>query len=761
MQKVKPNYPPQLTSARITNTPFMSPTKQKGHTTLSDLLADDVRDYFVREGVESETPSPHRRRSAAVSRKKKVQNSKRMNQSAAAILSPNTTSSESPISPLRAGWANANNNNDDNDPSDILPSSKNELGNSAQMQNCLGDNNNKETQNYHHQSNLHQQQQSNMQGQFHGQNTAERHSAVNYSSSNSASYTSSVNSRPNNLQQEHRRHSSGSGSFHSHHSRGSASSRGRHVSAVDAEFLRRYTEEKERTNRRMSAAQPWASHNNPDAIAPADPIGANVDKQTYHSITQSSRPPTVTGSHRPGLPSIDNDDWEENDRIEQRDKRKQDRRLSRKLERHRRMDSGAPSSTGTSSPKSRSGRRTNSHGGGIIRSASGHTLGSHGESSVVYHGQPLYDMSRSMTNGSIMSNGSIGLTPGTNTSMSYSADSTLHGLAQPPDLPFNNNHQRGNSMGSFVRQLGSDQQRQSYPQQAETTRNSTTRHVRPLSYLSASSDSGDGKSGGEPSREGSYPVIKEDATLSSPPSHLLGMGPSPHSSSSGTYNRYPLIPGDLSNRFSSTDRSSDFNSSLFGSAIMDSTVSDSSRLSRVNDNNYQRKYDDESSSDGSYDSDSESSYTSDSYDGDSSSHSQSSSEYQYRQQRNMRMSRKDIEQGKQFNERDKLFANRNGGSNYSSIETTKARNKKNRYKPTPEKSRLSGPNGVPLRLDDAIDVLFGKLNSVFIVLELLISNMPSMVGSLALAWASMGVDWFKWYEETFSACHPAHYHSKL
>jgi len=36
-----------------------------------------------------------------------------------------------------------------------------------------------------------------------------------------------------------------------------------------------------------------------------------------------------------------------------------------------------------------------------------------------------------------------------------------------------------------------------------------------------------------------------------------------------------------------------------------------------------------------------------------------------------------------------------------------------------------------------------------------------MVGSLALAWASMGVDWFKWYEETFSACHPAHYHSKL
>ena len=113
----------------------MSPTKQKGHTTLSDLLADDVRDYFVREGVESETPSPHRRRSAAVSRKKKMQNSKRMNQSAAAILSPNAnaTSSESPISPLRAGWANANNNtnNDDNAPSDILPSSKNELGNSS------------------------------------------------------------------------------------------------------------------------------------------------------------------------------------------------------------------------------------------------------------------------------------------------------------------------------------------------------------------------------------------------------------------------------------------------------------------------------------------------------------------------------------------------------------------------------------------------------------------------------------------------------
>ena len=50
---------------------------------------------------------------------------------------------------------------------------------------------------------------------------------------------------------------------------------------------------------------------------------------------------------------------------------------------------------------------------------------------------------------------------------------------------------------------------------------------------------------------------------------------------------------------------------------------------------------------------------------------------------------------------------------------------------------------MPLRLDDAIYILLGKMHSALIILELFISNMPSLVGSLALAWASLGVDWFK------------------
>ena len=39
----------------------------------------------------------------------------------------------------------------------------------------------------------------------------------------------------------------------------------------------------------------------------------------------------------------------------------------------------------------------------------------------------------------------------------------------------------------------------------------------------------------------------------------------------------------------------------------------------------------------------------------------------------------------------------------------------------------------------------GERSSLSITLgkELFISNMPSLVGSLALAWASLGVDWFK------------------
>ena len=283
----------------------------KGHTTLSDLLADDVRDYFLREGVsDSQTPTPTRTRSARYSsRKKRSQNSNNLSKSAAAFVplssteSPTTTSSSSGGS-LRSGWTNT--------PSSTSSSSKSpspindgKLGNNNSIKmKSLGGNNNKEKQSYQS-----MQQSTRKEEQIRGQNTAEYHS-IDDNNTNSLS-----NNRPNNLQQEHRRHSSGSGSFHSHHSRGSrgsASSRSKHVSAADAAFLRRYAEEKERTNMRMAAARPnWKSNEIAEARVPFDPIAVALDKRPYHSIIQSPRPPTVTGSHRPGLPSIDNDDWEE------------------------------------------------------------------------------------------------------------------------------------------------------------------------------------------------------------------------------------------------------------------------------------------------------------------------------------------------------------------------------------------------------------------------------------------------------------------
>ena len=52
-----------------------------------------------------------------------------------------------------------------------------------------------------------------------------------------------------------------------------------------------------------------------------------------------------------------------------------------------------------------------------------------------------------------------------------------------------------------------------------------------------------------------------------------------------------------------------------------------------------------------------------------------------------------------------------------------------------------------------------RLWQIICMLEVYISNLPSLVGALALAWASMGVDWFKYMEETISACTPVDFHS--
>lgn len=155
------------------------------------------------------------------------------------------------------------------------------------------------------------------------------------------------------------------------------------------------------------------------------------------------------------------------------------------------------------------------------------------------------------------------------------------------------------------------------------------------------------------------------------------------------------------------------------------------------------------------------------------------------------------------NERSILLGNNCSGdsTNYASMNTSPSVNETNRTRRRKTEHcktmnrRLGGPGSIPLRLDDAIDVLREKMNAMLLRLELLISNMPSLVGSLALAWCSMGVDWFKvcckilnkytrlisievlqftsaqhecpnptfsqWYEVTFDTCRPTNYHSQL
>jgi hypothetical protein len=72
------------------------------------------------------------------------------------------------------------------------------------------------------------------------------------------------------------------------------------------------------------------------------------------------------------------------------------------------------------------------------------------------------------------------------------------------------------------------------------------------------------------------------------------------------------------------------------------------------------------------------------------------------------------------------------GKNYSSIPIFTGKKRKRRKR-----------DSIPLRLDDAMKFVWEKILSTVVVLELYISNMPSLVGSLALAWSSLGVDWFK------------------
>ena len=43
--------------------------------------------------------------------------------------------------------------------------------------------------------------------------------------------------------------------------------------------------------------------------------------------------------------------------------------------------------------------------------------------------------------------------------------------------------------------------------------------------------------------------------------------------------------------------------------------------------------------------------------------------------------------------------------------------------------------------------------------EAFIANLPLTIGAIALALATLGVDWFKFAEENMQSCEPVHFHS--
>ena len=217
----------------------MSP-RRKQHHTLSDLLADDVRDYFLREGVPNSPPRPSRGEGGKNSRRRSAR-SNRDREMAANNKSPQRTWRSLPPSEM-ANFSPLRMENFDQD--DAIIEEKHST--------------------------------SSEQTQQRGQNTAE-------STSETHIRRSSNNSNGSRQRQQHRRHGSGSGSLNS---RGSTSSRFKRVSAADAEFLRRYAEERERTNMRMQASLnvnplPTTGNLSPPRLT----ISSNLPSRPYHGFS--------------------------------------------------------------------------------------------------------------------------------------------------------------------------------------------------------------------------------------------------------------------------------------------------------------------------------------------------------------------------------------------------------------------------------------------------------------------------------------------
>ena len=390
------------------------------------------------------------------------------------------------------------------------------------------------------------------------------------------------------------------------------------MTAQDAEFIKRYAQEKERDRAlRMNIRDRSVNEAAPKELVDKDCINLKPSEpgsprkrsntsdsnqankgsslRPYQTLAASPRPPSVTGSHRPQLATIDNDDWEEDDRLEQKELRRK--------ERHMRKMSNAS-------------RMSNSSMGGHWRMHS--------------------------------SNGSVG------------NGSFIRQMIQQSDSP-TRSYVRKESEDTFIRQY--DSLHSSYGGEEY---NHNGHHTRPLSYLSASSDS----------------EQKSEVNTSS-------HGPSPLSS--GTFKTLP------SDRYSVRSKDESEVSALWGGSILESSSPGSDKPQQYRTSiGYRQESSEYSDED----------YTSTS---DESSYDESDSSGYKKVQ---------------FSEADRLLPRHNS---YSSI--PRQHNKR--------------PKVSPLRLDAALKVIWDKLWHGIVLMELYISNMPSLVGSLALAWSSLGVDWFK------------------
>ena len=54
---------------------------------------------------------------------------------------------------------------------------------------------------------------------------------------------------------------------------------------------------------------------------------------------------------------------------------------------------------------------------------------------------------------------------------------------------------------------------------------------------------------------------------------------------------------------------------------------------------------------------------------------------------------------------------------------------------------------------------FGRMFKHLTWAEAFIANLPLTIGGVALAFANLGVDWFKFAEENMDSCEPVHFHS--